>query len=337
MFVIQHQPHGSLAHFRGKLVRRLAHDGSTFSGVGASGKPGAVQFEIDQDNSEHAEAVRLDEPRYWAFRLQERLKDTARIWTTEVGIAERSPREVVFGCRLICSQRGNVEPVPRSIPTFVRGIVYTQDAYLDGRYIGSEPWIVDAQEDVDELIKFLGAAHRNHPVVVFSLPEGSSDVEQTAIRVRPFFRRTVGFVHTVVLTSAAAFRLSDEIGREFSVYRQAIRTYNPGFDPRTHLPTDHPLATAPRIAEWGDGGDSDFTDFLVEQSLRITRPRDVLEKEQPSFQSVKRIAVHRARESVSAGGGGEADLLQLAEEELRAAKQEAETSLELALTADSRA
>jgi transposase len=42
MLMIQHQPHGSLAYFRGELVRRLAHDGSTFSGVGASGKPGAV-------------------------------------------------------------------------------------------------------------------------------------------------------------------------------------------------------------------------------------------------------------------------------------------------------
>jgi hypothetical protein len=42
--VIQHQPHGSLAHFRGELVRCLAHIGSTFSGVGASGKPGAVHL-----------------------------------------------------------------------------------------------------------------------------------------------------------------------------------------------------------------------------------------------------------------------------------------------------
>ena len=43
MLVIQNQPHGSLAHFRRKFVRCLAHDGSTFAGVGASGKPGAVQ------------------------------------------------------------------------------------------------------------------------------------------------------------------------------------------------------------------------------------------------------------------------------------------------------
>ena len=49
-------------------------------------------------------------------RLRERLKDPSRIWSTEVGIAERSATEAVFGCRLICSQRGNAEPIPRSIP-----------------------------------------------------------------------------------------------------------------------------------------------------------------------------------------------------------------------------
>ncbi|MCR9265928.1 MAG: hypothetical protein NXH86_17380, partial [Flavobacteriaceae bacterium] len=42
--VVENQPHGALAHFRGKLVRGLAHDAPPYSGVGASGKPGAVQF-----------------------------------------------------------------------------------------------------------------------------------------------------------------------------------------------------------------------------------------------------------------------------------------------------
>jgi hypothetical protein len=42
--MLDHHPHRPLADLRCKLVRRLAHTGSTFSGVGASGKPGAVQF-----------------------------------------------------------------------------------------------------------------------------------------------------------------------------------------------------------------------------------------------------------------------------------------------------
>jgi len=42
-FVVQDHPYGTLAHFGGKLVRRLAHDAPS-SGVRASGKPGAVHI-----------------------------------------------------------------------------------------------------------------------------------------------------------------------------------------------------------------------------------------------------------------------------------------------------
>lgn len=41
--VVQHHAHRTGADLRRKLVRRFAHIGSTFSKVGASGKPGAVQ------------------------------------------------------------------------------------------------------------------------------------------------------------------------------------------------------------------------------------------------------------------------------------------------------
>src|SRR5437899_8302089 len=43
MLVIQHHPHRPATDLWRKLVRCLARHGSTFSGVGASDKPGAVQ------------------------------------------------------------------------------------------------------------------------------------------------------------------------------------------------------------------------------------------------------------------------------------------------------
>src|SRR5437870_6956053 len=43
MFVIEDQPHRAGTHLRRKLVACLLAHGSTFSRVGASGKPGAVQ------------------------------------------------------------------------------------------------------------------------------------------------------------------------------------------------------------------------------------------------------------------------------------------------------
>lgn len=291
-------------------------------------------FEIDQDNSEQAEAVKLDAPKYWAFRLRERLKDTSRIWTTEVGIAERSATEAVFGCRLICSQRGNAEPIPRSIPRFVRGITFATEAYLDGRRTSPNPWFVNSETEVEGLIDFLISPYREHPIVVFALPEGSEDPRETAISVSSFIRRTTGAVHSVILSSSASYMLTDNLGREFSIYRQGVRTFNPRFDVNSDLPTDHPFATGTRIADWESAFGSSFQDFLVDQVLRVTRPRNVLETIHPSFQHVKRIAAQQARERASAAGQNDSALFALLEDELKAAKQEVESSLELASNAD---
>jgi hypothetical protein len=46
VFIVEHKPDGALAEFGEKLVRRLAHDGSTFSGVEPSGKSSSVQDAI---------------------------------------------------------------------------------------------------------------------------------------------------------------------------------------------------------------------------------------------------------------------------------------------------
>src|SRR4029079_19565291 len=47
MFVIQYQSHRAETDLRRELVACLLAHGSTFSRVGASGKPGAVQLEVD--------------------------------------------------------------------------------------------------------------------------------------------------------------------------------------------------------------------------------------------------------------------------------------------------
>src|SRR5204863_6346788 len=51
MFVIQHQPHRAGTDLRRELVACLLAHGSTFSRVGASGKPGAVQAERIQGDA----------------------------------------------------------------------------------------------------------------------------------------------------------------------------------------------------------------------------------------------------------------------------------------------
>ena len=259
--------------FRGLQKRVLKWAFSPERNLGAipEGAWDGETFVIDRENSERAAARKLENPKYWAFRLIERLKDkdANRIWTTEVGIGERQSNQVAFGCRVICSQRG-LQDVPRSIPNFVRGIAFTQQATLDGRPTSAKPWIIDNEDAVDRLVRFLRSTDRNHPVVVFALPEYSSDPDETIIPVKPFIRRTVGYVHTAIITSAASFALTDRLGREFSVYRQAVRTYNPRFEPDSDHPTDHPVASAARIQVW-QYTEGDRCDEAT--NLRLSRDR----------------------------------------------------------------
>ncbi len=292
-------------------------------------------FEIDADNSERVSAIALEEPKYWALRLSERLKDPGRIWSTEVGIAQVSKTEIIFGCRLLCTEAGTPVVTPRSIPSFVRGIVFTQKTFLDGREQGADPWIVNDETSVSELVELLLSPVRKHPVVIFSTPEATDNVDDAAIPVRNFIRRTAGYVHSVVITPQAAYRLTEELGKEFSVYRQAIRTYYPNFNPDEDLSTDHPVATAARVASWSvDEGDESFEDFLVQQTLRLTRPRFELEKDHPPFQQIKLLAATQARQTASQPEAVDADLLALAEEEVATAKQEVEDYLGLITEAE---
>jgi len=168
---------------------------------------------------------------------------------------------------------------------------------------------VDSEQDVDELVIFLKNPDRNHPVVVFSVPKNSQNPNETIILIKPFMRKTTGFVHTVVITSNGAFILTKHLGNEFSVFCKAIRTYNPGLDPDSSLPTDHPLAKAVRIASWSTKKGSSFTDFLVEQKLCIIRLRDFLEKEQPFFQNFKILSKQQGHENASSAGKMDSGLL----------------------------
>src|SRR5262249_58136472 len=64
MFVIQHQPHRAATQLRRELVACLLAHGSTFSRVGASGKPGAVQLLVTM--TEKAK-IRKDRFQFWTM------------------------------------------------------------------------------------------------------------------------------------------------------------------------------------------------------------------------------------------------------------------------------
>ena len=180
-----------------------------------------------------------------------------------------------FGCRLLCVTRGDDAAFDRSIPSFVRQLAENQEAQLDGYSITLKPWVVQNESEVEDLVSLLFDPQRQSDVVVFALPEDETDINKTAVPAEEVTIKTFGTAHVAILTGPASFHLSDRVGREFSVFRQAIRTYKPGFNTGQDELFRHPLALPHRIMAWPNGGAAGYQRFLIDRMLAasISTPR----------------------------------------------------------------
>jgi hypothetical protein len=134
----------------------------------------------------------------------------------------------------------------------------------------------------------------------------------------------LGVAHVVELNSNASFRLTTLLGREFSVFDGAVRTYRPGFNPEFDEPSSHPLAFSKSIAQWESVGARAFEEFLTQQSMWESVTRRELEREVPSFASVLVRAAHEVRSAARNQGQSDAELLALASDEIKQLEGRAE-------------
>jgi hypothetical protein len=200
---------------------------------------------------------------------------------------------VLFGCRLIVSARGENPQYQPSIPVFVRDVIQDGYAYLDNRLLTDQLWVVRTREDVVRLYGLITSQARRADVCVFSLGETSEDSSTAAASAAAVHSKTLGAAHVVVLTGTAAFMSTDLVGKEFSVFNRAVRTYRPRFDTDTDNPLRHPIAMAHRIEGWqesGVEGADAFESFLVRSAIAQTVSRSDLEQILPPFTEVRRVA-----------------------------------------------
>lgn len=271
-------------------------------------------FELADIGAQRTAAVSLPEVPYWAARLDDADKSVPlRTWVTEVGIGLTNDGDVLFGTRLICATRGERELFDRSVPGFVRSIVDSGQVQLDGVAIPDGPPVLQSETDVDWLVRLLEQRDRRHDVVVASLPEGSVDASQAAINAQEMFARTLGAAHVCVLSGPASFMLTERVGKELSVYRQAVRTYRPGFKSWLDDPWRHPLVLPERIAQWNAVGPQDFLRELVNWVLATTVRSIDREQELPPFNTIRQIAAQQERERLKSQGANDTELLMLYE------------------------
>lgn len=280
-----------------------------------------ASFDLDDVGAQRTAAVAVENPLYWAARLDDADKDVPRrIWTTEIGLALASPEEVLFGCRLYCVAHADNPPFEPSIPGIVRQILNHTPGVLDGRELNEAPWRIGCRDDVLELVSFLRDPARRRPVFLVS---ETLEGEPSPVSAQDLSRRLLGAAHVASISSEASFDLSDMLGKEFSVFGGAVRTYRAGFDPDVDQPSVHPLALFDTIVGWPDGGAEAFQRFLVAQALRdsVARRQD-MERELPSFIAVQAYARRHSHAKAKEEGLSDSELLKIALEDIEDLKND---------------
>ena len=271
-------------------------------------------FELSEVGAQRTAAISIESPMYWAARLDDADKTVPmRTWVTEIGVGVEDSGDILFGARLICASRGADEPFDRSLPGFVRQILASGPAELDGLPVVKLPRIIASEDDVDQFIQFLQDTQRESDVYVLAVPDGYTDPAATVIPADELQDRLSGVSHVFVITSQASYFLTDRVGKELSVFRSAVRTYRPGFKAWTSEPANHPLALPQRIVAWNDEQPKGFEAWLVNQALLTSVRTGQREDRLPSFTSVRQLAAQVGRTKVKQAGGTDAALLALYE------------------------
>ena len=300
-------------------------------------------FETEKIGAQYAAAVFLDDLDVWGGRLDDADRSIPQLtWVTEVGLKQLPDWSIAVSARLVCTRRGldNVV-IEWSVPDIIRPIAALGPASLDSRRLAvsvegtdsrtirPHPWLVSV-DDVPSLCDLIRDPRRRGPVIVASLPPPSTDARDASLPLDILCRRTFGAAHTAVLTGPATFRLTDEFGKEFSVFNGAVRNYRPNFNPEVDEPHQHPFATSRRIRTW-DGGPSAYANFLAGSILKDTVKRSDADSDPPSFAQLRRLAAERRIRRARETNATMSERLELAETrivELHSEREEMEETFE---------
>lgn len=132
-----------------------------------------------------------------------------------------------------------------------------------------EPWIVRDEEGVEGLIQLIGSRDRTRPVFATGLFAHETDPESAPLDPWDLAHRTAGIAHVAVLTGPMTYLLTDRVGRKYSVFGNALRTYRPGCVIGSGA-MEHPMALPDTVQRWRNGGPHEFAVFLTREAARAS-------------------------------------------------------------------
>lgn len=253
-----------------------------------------TSFDLDASESYPVSAVRFDE--FWAVQFDRFASDVpGRIWRTEATVAY-SKAIALAGVRLAVIDSMPGVDFAASVPAVVSDLIKSPGLFDYGTSLTNSPEFAISPEEVLRLIDLIKSSNRTRPVVVFSDSPGIDVFADARIAAE----RLAGLAHVFVIGNSGSRTLTEQFGREFSVWGGAVRTYHPSFDPSLDEVTMHPPATR----EWLCRRFTRIENFvfaLLQSFAPITVRRGNLEDDLPAFQTIKQSSIQSQITSLDSG------------------------------------
>ncbi len=229
-------------------------------------------FEISNEDR-LCECVAVPERMLWAIRFRFPSKDET-VWYYDVSLVREDDR-LLFGMKIDTAFGADIRALQAKLP-LVESLLGS-GLLAQNRPVTANLWLVNTPEDVADLVALLEAPRRSLPVIVISAvnryawrltpsaPEYLVNAEYLANRVK-------GYAIVARINFQSAYALTEAVGKSWSVYDGACRTYFPKIDFDNGSPAHHPCNLKDKIWFWNYGderGERAYTSFLIDTAHRV--------------------------------------------------------------------
>lgn len=229
-------------------------------------------FEI-QDENRQCECVAVPERMLWAIRFKFTSKD-GTLWYYDVSLVREDDR-LIFGMKIDTAFGADVKALQANLP-LVESLLGC-GLLAQGRPVTANLWLVNTPEDVPELVALLEAPYRSLPVIVISAVNRNAwHFTPTApgylVNAAYLADKVKGYAIVAQISFQAAFALTEAVGKSWSVYDGASRTYFPKIDFDNGSPAHHPGNFKDKVWFWnyeGLRGERGYTAFLIDTAHRV--------------------------------------------------------------------
>ncbi len=265
---------GAFDHTRRQILKWLAaHVGALPPEFEAAFGPEGRKLHVEGHRSAGAIVRAVDREagssRYFGVSVEAGSAAGSAAWKAVVTVfgseATSRLRAMLLAPGRLLAQRS----APLWVPGIVRWLARSPGLVDYGWRLLPAPWIIRNEEGVEGLIHLIGSERRTRPVFAIGLRPRDTSPESAPLDAWDLAHRTVGLAHVVVVAGPMTYALTDRVGRKYSVFGNAIRTYRPGCVIGDRA-MEHPMALPETVRQWRNGGPHEFAVFLTREAARTS-------------------------------------------------------------------